>query len=517
MHLFLRCLVFRLVQALLLRTYFAPDEHWQSTEVAHRLVFGDGHLTWEWAVGLRPYLHPALFAAPYWLLAAARLDAAWAVVLSSHLVQAAIAALADVSVHALAAELAPEDASTPRWALACQLASWFNGYALVRTYSNSAEAALCVLGVLNWTKAAAVPTAAAQWRWLCAAAAAFALRPHSALFWLVPGSWRLARLPPWQRPRLAAMAAALGAATLALGMLVDRAGYGRWVCTPWSFFRFNLLEGGSAQYGSHPWSWNVTQGFPAVLASYVGLAAIALRGQLKRGGRLVPLLAFVSWSVAVQSISAHKEFRFLLPALQLSMPLVGLGAARLWGRPRVALRAALAAALLTQVLLWAFFGLVQHRAQIGVMPLLRGAALARTDPGAAPLTALFLTPCHATPYWARMHGAAARMRFLDCSPARYRGEVAALNAAAQAWLPFPDGLCLPGQSELECLHRRPVDVARGLVEAGAPSHVVLFAPLGTVVGATLAEGGYALWRSLPNCWVQVDEDYPCTLQVWART
>lgn len=65
--------------------------------------------------------------------------------------------------------------------------------------------------------------------------------------------------------------------------------------------------------------------------------------------------------MAVQSISAHKEFRFLLPALQLSMPLVGSGAARLWGRPRVALRAALAAALLAQVLLWAFFGLVQHR------------------------------------------------------------------------------------------------------------------------------------------------------------
>lgn len=33
----------------------------------------------------------------------------------------------------------------------------------------------------------------------------------------------------------------------------------------------------------------------------------------------------------------------------------------MWGRPHVALRAALAAALLTQVLLWAFFGLVQHR------------------------------------------------------------------------------------------------------------------------------------------------------------
>ena len=42
--------------------YFAPDEQWQSLEVAHRLVFGYGHLTWEWTQGLRSYVHPLMFA-----------------------------------------------------------------------------------------------------------------------------------------------------------------------------------------------------------------------------------------------------------------------------------------------------------------------------------------------------------------------------------------------------------------------------------------------------------------------
>ncbi|KAJ6296068.1 hypothetical protein OIU78_023996 [Salix suchowensis] len=27
------------------------DEHWQALEVAHRIVFGYGHLTWEWRKG----------------------------------------------------------------------------------------------------------------------------------------------------------------------------------------------------------------------------------------------------------------------------------------------------------------------------------------------------------------------------------------------------------------------------------------------------------------------------------
>ena len=33
-------LAFRAVNALLVRTYFNPDEHWQCLEVAHRVAFG---------------------------------------------------------------------------------------------------------------------------------------------------------------------------------------------------------------------------------------------------------------------------------------------------------------------------------------------------------------------------------------------------------------------------------------------------------------------------------------------
>jgi len=37
-----------------------------------------------------------------------------------------------------------------RWALLCQLTSWFNAYCLVRTYSNSFEALCTVVGVYYW-------------------------------------------------------------------------------------------------------------------------------------------------------------------------------------------------------------------------------------------------------------------------------------------------------------------------------------------------------------------------------
>ncbi|KAL5196392.1 hypothetical protein ABZP36_010022 [Zizania latifolia] len=38
-------LAFRAVNALLVRTYFNPDEHWQCLEVALRISFGYGHLS----------------------------------------------------------------------------------------------------------------------------------------------------------------------------------------------------------------------------------------------------------------------------------------------------------------------------------------------------------------------------------------------------------------------------------------------------------------------------------------
>lgn len=39
-RIFAFCLAFRMLNALLVQTYFNPDEHWQGPEVAHRIAFG---------------------------------------------------------------------------------------------------------------------------------------------------------------------------------------------------------------------------------------------------------------------------------------------------------------------------------------------------------------------------------------------------------------------------------------------------------------------------------------------
>jgi len=87
-HLFCHLLLFRIVVALITsRTVFAPDEHWQSLEIAHDIVFGYGFKTWEWRDRrlqldnsgwgngpIRSILYPALFVPAYWILQTLRLD-----------------------------------------------------------------------------------------------------------------------------------------------------------------------------------------------------------------------------------------------------------------------------------------------------------------------------------------------------------------------------------------------------------------------------------------------------------
>lgn len=66
----------RVFIALATQTFFQPDEYYQSLEVAHHLVFGYGHLTWEWLTPkpIRSILYPLLNVPIYLLLQSLGLD-----------------------------------------------------------------------------------------------------------------------------------------------------------------------------------------------------------------------------------------------------------------------------------------------------------------------------------------------------------------------------------------------------------------------------------------------------------
>ena len=61
------CLVHAFSSALVVQTWFVPDESWQSTEVAWSMLNRTSLITWEWQphVAIRSVLVPAWFAAAF--------------------------------------------------------------------------------------------------------------------------------------------------------------------------------------------------------------------------------------------------------------------------------------------------------------------------------------------------------------------------------------------------------------------------------------------------------------------
>ena len=147
---------FRIANGLVVRTYFSPDEYWQSLEVAYDIVFGtppDNSLTWEWLPGarIRGALHPMLFATLYETLRVLGLDSRVAVAYGPRVLQGLAAGLADYFTYLLARHQGGKD--NPAFGMAtlfCQLSSWFCFYCGVRTFSDSMAWPFCCAGLALW-------------------------------------------------------------------------------------------------------------------------------------------------------------------------------------------------------------------------------------------------------------------------------------------------------------------------------------------------------------------------------
>ena len=169
--LFFFLLAFRVINALTIRTFFQPDEHYQTTEIAHRLVFGYGFKSWEWsgsATGpaaastsylsaaarnllegpVRSILHPLLFVPGYALLSLTGLDETYLRILFPRLQQAVWAAVGDFYTFRLAHRIG---GPTVAWlATLVGLSNLYSLFTATRTFSNSTEAAITAAALFYW-------------------------------------------------------------------------------------------------------------------------------------------------------------------------------------------------------------------------------------------------------------------------------------------------------------------------------------------------------------------------------
>nr|XP_043629540.1 mannosyltransferase APTG1 isoform X2 [Erigeron canadensis] len=422
------CLVFRMINSLFVQTYFNPDEHWQALEVAHRVTFGYGHLTWEWKKGIRSYLHPMLFAVLYKVLSFLHLDTPLFMIKAPRLWQSMLSAFGDLYLFKLSH--AAYGYRVAQWALFSQLTNWFVFYCITRTLSNSLETVLTVISLYYWpclrVNSSNALTASRPWA-LVAAALACAIRPTSAIIWVYIGFMELFV----SRDRLKFVfleVLPIGLVVLGLTFLLDHWMYGSWVFVPLNFLKFNFLSSGGDYYGTHPWHWYFSQGFTVMIFSFLPFMVVGII-QSKNW----KLSGLILWVLALYSVLGHKEFRFVLPVLPIALAFSGYSLAIL-SRPNSSgkmnkkitktqskcswqIKAAVFFLLATNVPMAIYMSMVHQRGAEDVINY-----LAKEAHYGNVKNILFLTPCHATPYYSTLHQRIP-MRFLDCSPSEAKGSL----------------------------------------------------------------------------------------------
>ena len=298
------------------------DEIFQAIEPAHRLVYGYGLVPWEFQLGMRSWLLPGVVTG---LMEVSRLvgdgPEFYLPVIATGF---ALLASAPVICCFLWARrwsgIGGGFAAAAFVALAPELV-----YFGARTLTETAAAHLLVIGCFLLEPGYPV----ASRRRLFAAAIllglACVLRIH-----LAPAAALVMLWTSWSRwrERLPALVAG-GLATILLGAVLDWLTLGYPLASLWRNFLFNVIDGVSSDFGTEKWNF--------YLLGELGLwgtAGLLIMAAVLLGARRLPiLLAAAVAIVAVHSGFAHKEYRFIYPAVLLIMVLAGLGIGQLteWG------------------------------------------------------------------------------------------------------------------------------------------------------------------------------------------
>jgi len=297
-----------------------PDEIFQTVEQAHRVVYGTGLVPWEFLYGTRSWVLPGFIAG---IMQAVRFagdgPAVYLPVIGT--VFAALGAGSALCAFLWGRRLYGLWGGIIAGALtACWVDAVYFG---PRTLSEVVSAHVLVIGLYL-----AAPGYAVQARrrlviagFLLGVAALLRIQIAPAVAFVVLWPWRnAAPLPLRIRPLIAG-----GVAALVLFGAVDAATWGWPLESLWRNVEINLFDGVSTYFGVMP-----GYAYAEFVLYYWGAVVIAILVLARLGALRLPQLAVLALIVVVlHSAVGHKEFRFIYPALLLTIISAGLGLAQI--------------------------------------------------------------------------------------------------------------------------------------------------------------------------------------------
>ncbi|MGH6976278.1 MAG: hypothetical protein ACREED_04555 [Stellaceae bacterium] len=316
-----------------------PDEIFQTIEPAHRLVYGTGLVPWEFLYGTRSWVLPGFIAG---VMRAAQFfgdgPAVYLPVIG--MVFAALGAGSALCAFLWGRRLYGLWGGIVAGMLtACWVDAVYFG---PRTLSEAVAAHVLVIGLYL-----AAPGYAVQARgrlaiagFLLGVAALLRIQIAPAVVFVVLWPWRnAAPLPLRIRPLIAG-----GVAALVLFGTVDVATWGWPLESIWRNVTINLFDGVSTYFGVTPW-----YAYVDFVLYYWGAVTVAMLVLARLGALRVPQIVVLALAIlVVHSAVGHKEFRFIYPALLLTVISAGLGLAQIieWIADGFALRGMSAATAL---------------------------------------------------------------------------------------------------------------------------------------------------------------------------
>ncbi|KAF9484713.1 glycosyltransferase family 22 protein [Pholiota conissans] len=329
----------RITIALLTRTFFQPDEYFQSLEPAHHIVFGYGHLTWEWMAPqpIRSIIYPAINIPVYYFLKLSGLSETWKIgdillIACPKILHGCLAACTDIFMGKIARSVLGSDYIST--AVFLSLTSFFNAIALSRSLSNSLETSLTVIAFAYypWDASSKLSPQLIFNRYfnsfsiyvklIIFSALACIIRSTNAVIWLYLYANLLWSVRQHRRILyIFAREISLSASLAILFMLaIDSLYYNKLTLIPLNFLKTNLSSV-SLFYGTNPWHYYISQAIPILLTTALpftlhGIWA-TITSKSPRNTPLKTMLATIIWTVAIYSLAGHKEWRFLHPTLPL--------------------------------------------------------------------------------------------------------------------------------------------------------------------------------------------------------
>lgn len=403
---------FRLMNALTIRTFFQPDEYYQSIEIAHHLVFGTGYVTWEWKQHLRSAIHPLIYAGGYWVAKMGPLRCQTGLVLAlPRIIGAIIATVGELALYRLSLRVSGGRHQVSNRVLVLSLLSPFNAYFITRSFSNGFEMVITTVGLGFWPwgddgevrvrqpQNGAGPNhtqnrTQSDRDVLIAAGFGFVsilVRPSNALVWVYPGLQLVWNRRHRRVPLLRLLGKLIMVFIVINGINVglDYVLYQQITFPFYNFLEFNVMKNLSVFYGTAPWHFYLFQAIPLLLMAYLPTFVISMFSEtLAISTPALKTLKIIIGIVVVGfSLISHKEIRFIYPVMPLMLILTGVRFTFTPTRVRTL--------MLINGVIAIFFTRIHERGVIDVMDYIR-------RDGSITSIAV-LTPCHSTPWQSQLH------------------------------------------------------------------------------------------------------------------